>query len=209
MHGFDGMELPNLPVVTGGIYGVAGKDFHSGSVMEVFAHLDSIAKTGKVWTNFTVGVIDDVMGTSLPALPILNIFEGLDLRQGRIVAYGSDGTVSMVKSAADIYSSQPNDSEHCDKLFVESHAEYDSKKAGGVTVSHFRVSKEKLDECFDVYTPDYVAVHHPALLEKRAGILDGIREGGTFVIITPLPPDEIFETLPNEMQHTIVDLYLD
>ncbi|HJN71218.1 MAG TPA: 2-oxoacid:acceptor oxidoreductase family protein [Phycisphaerales bacterium] len=205
VHGFDGMELPNLPVVTGGIYGVAGKDFHSGSVMEVFAHLDSIAKTGKVWTNFTVGVIDDVMGTSLPALPILNIFEGLDLRQGRIVAYGSDGTVSMVKSAADIYSSQPNDSEHCDKLFVESHAEYDSKKAGGVTVSHFRVSKEKLDECFDVYTPDYVAVHHPALLEKRAGILDGIREGGTFVINTPLPPDEIFETLPNEMQHTIVE----
>nr|MBC8523724.1 2-oxoacid:acceptor oxidoreductase family protein [PVC group bacterium] len=205
VQGFEGMKLAQLPVITGGIYGVAGKDFHPGSVMEVFAHLDLIAQTGKVWTNFTVGVIDDVMGTSLPAQPIPNIFESIDLRQGRIVAYGSDGTVSMVKSAADIYSDQPNDSEPGDQLFVESHAEYDSKKAGGVTVSHFRISKEKLDECFDVYTPDYVAVHHPALLEKRAGILVGICEGGTFVINTPQPPEEVFASLPFEMQKTIVD----
>ena len=205
VHGFEGMHLPQLPVVTGGIYGVAGKDFHPGSVMEVFAHLDEIAKTGEVWTNFTVGVIDDVMGTSLSPKPIPNIFEGIDLRQGRIVAYGSDGTVSMVKSAADIYSHQKNDTEHGDCLFVESHAEYDSKKAGGVTVSHFRVSKEKLDECFDVYTPDYVAIHHPALLEKRAGILDGICEGGICIINTPQSSNTIFDALPTEMQQTIVD----
>jgi pyruvate-ferredoxin/flavodoxin oxidoreductase len=205
VQGFDGMHLPQLPVVTGGIYGVAGKDFHAGSVMEVFSHLEEIAQSGNVWTNFTVGVNDDVMGSSLPQQPVPNIFEGIDLRQGRIVAYGSDGTVSMVKSAADIYSHQPNDSEEDDFLFVESHAEYDSKKAGGVTVSHFRVSKEKLDECFDVYSPDYVAVHHPALLEKRSGILDGIRKGGIFVINTPAPAEEVFESLPLEMQHTIVD----
>ncbi|MDP7005028.1 MAG: 2-oxoacid:acceptor oxidoreductase family protein [Phycisphaerales bacterium] len=205
VQGFEGMSLPKLPVVIGGIYGVGGKDFHPGSVMEVFAHLDSIADSGEPWTNFTVGVIDDVMGTSLPAQPIPNIFEGIDLQQGRIVAYGSDGTVSMVKSVSDIYSQQKNDSEHGEYLFVESHAEYDSKKAGGVTVSHFRISKEKLDECFDVYCPDYVAVHHPALLEKRAGILDGIKEDGIFVINTPLHADCVFETLPSEMQQIIVD----
>jgi pyruvate-ferredoxin/flavodoxin oxidoreductase len=205
VHGFEGMHLPQLPVVTGGIYGVAGKDFHPGSVMEVFAHLDEIAESGKPWTNFTVGVIDDVMGSSLSPQPIPNIFDGIDLQQGRIVAYGSDGTVSMVKSTADIYSQQDNDTENGEHLFVESHAEYDSKKAGGVTVSHFRISKEKLDECFDVYTPDYVAVHHPALLEKRAGILNGIKGGGICVINTPLPKDKVFSTLPNEMQQTIVE----
>jgi pyruvate-ferredoxin/flavodoxin oxidoreductase len=205
VQGFDGMKLSKLPVVTGGIYGVAGKDFHPGSVMEVFEHLSSIKESGKLWTNFTVGVIDDVMGTSLPPQPIPCIFEGIDLRQGRIVAYGSDGTVSMVKSAAEIYSYQENDTEHGECLFVEYHAEYDSKKAGGVTVSHFRVSKEELDECFDVYTPNYVAVHHPALLEKRAGILDGISEGGIFVINTPQPPEEVFASLPPETQQIIID----
>ena len=75
----------------------------------------------------------------------------------------------------------------------------------GATFSHFRVSKEKLDECFDVYTPDYVAIHHPALLEKRAGILDGICEGGICIINTPQSSNTIFDALPTEMQQTIVD----
>ena len=66
-QGFEGMpKRDHLPVVTGGIYGVAGKDFHPGSVVEVFEHLARIADTGKAWTGFTVGVFDDLMGTSLP-----------------------------------------------------------------------------------------------------------------------------------------------
>ncbi len=205
-QGFRGVtKLERAPIVTGGIYGVAGKDFHPGSVLEVFNHLQKIADTGDFWTGFTVGVIDDLMGTSLPPVPAPDIFEDANVRQGRIVAYGSDGTVSMVKGATQIYSSQPNPDNEGGNLHIASTAEYDSKKAGGVTVSHFRVSTQPLDESFDVRTPDYVAVHHPALLNKRDGILNGIRKGGRFIINTPTPPEKIFEALPQDLQRIIID----
>ena len=210
VQGFEGMpKRDRLPVVTGGIYGVAGKDFHPGSVAEVFEHLARIADTGKVWTGFTVGVFDDLMGTSLPAGKVPDIFEDANVRQGRIVAYGSDGTVSMVKGAASIYASQPNPDIEGDNLYVASTAEYDSKKAGGVTVSHLRVCTEPLDESFDVQTPDYVAVHHPALLTKRDGILNGVRHGGTFIINTPTSPERAFATLPQELQRIVVEKKLE
>jgi len=204
-QGFRGIpRIDKVPIVTGGIYGVAGKDFHPGSVVEVFEHLDRIRESGEVWTGFTVGVVDDVMGTSLPAVNAPDIFENTNVNQGRIVAYGSDGTVSMVKGAALIYAAQPNPEIADISLYVASTAEYDSKKAGGVTVSHLRVSTQPLDECFDVRTPDYVAVHHPALLTKRDGILEGIREGGIFIINTPTPAEEVFATLPEELRREIV-----
>jgi pyruvate-ferredoxin/flavodoxin oxidoreductase len=204
-QGFVSMpSLPSLPLVSGGIYGLAGKDFHPGSVIEVFNHLDKIKETGEFWTGFTVGVVDDVMHTSLPLVEPPNIFAAKEVRQGRIVAFGSDGTVSMVKAAAKMYSQLPNPAREGEKLFIESHAEYDSKKAGGVTVSHFRVSVEPLEECFDVRTPDYVAVHHPALLYGRDRILDGVVEGGTLVINTGEKPERVFAQLPTEMQATIV-----
>ncbi len=204
-QGFDGIpKMEKMPVVTGGIYGVAGKDFHPGSVLEVFEHLQRMADGGRIWTGFTVGVIDDVMGTSLPPVKAPDIFEKTNMKQGRIIAYGSDGTVTMVKGAALIYASQANPEKTDGKLFVASTAEYDSKKAGGVTVSNLRVSTLPLDEAFDVRTPDYVAVHHPSLLDKRDGILTGIRRGGTFVINTPIPAQDIFETLPDELKQQIV-----
>ncbi len=208
-QGFRGIpKMEKMPIVTGGIYGVAGKDFHPGSVVEVFEHLQRIKDSGEAWTGFTVGVIDDVMGTSLPAVTAPDIFEADNVHQGRIVAYGSDGTVTMVKGAALIYASQPNPEASGSSLYVASTAEYDSKKAGGVTVSHLRVSSQPLDESFDVRTPDYVAVHHPALLAKRDGILEGIRHGGTFVINTPVPADIVFDTLPDELKREIVSKQL-
>lgn len=204
-QGMDGIpKMEKMPIVTGGIYGVAGKDFHPGSVLEVFEHLQRMADGGKIWTGFTVGVIDDVMGTSLPPVNAPDIFEKANIKQGRIIAYGSDGTVTMVKGAALIYAAQPNPENADGKLHVASTAEYDSKKAGGVTISNLRVSTQYLDESFNVRTPDYVAVHHPSLLDKRDEILTGIRHGGTFVINTPTPADEIFATLPNKLQQQIV-----
>ncbi len=205
-QGFDNVpKLKRLPIVSGGIYGVAGKDFHPGSVVEVFNHLEKIKQTGNAWTGFTVGVIDDVMGTSLPPAEAPDIFEGHTIRQGRIVAYGSDGTVSMIKSAAEIWASQPNPEQEGTGLHVASTADYDSRKAGGVTVSHFRVSTEKLDECFSVRTPDYVAVHHPALLQKQHGILKGIKENGILVLNTASAPEDAFATLTPSQQHDIVE----
>lgn len=196
-------RLERLPIVSGGVYGLAGKDFHPGSVLEVFNHLDAIRRDKAPWTNFTVGVVDDVMHSSLPLVDSPNIFSRKTMRQARIVAYGSDGSVSMVKSTAGIYAQQPNPDHPSETLYIGSHAEYDSKKAGGVTVSHFRASTEPFEECFDVHTPDYVAVHHPALLTKRKRILDGIAEGGTLAINTPDAPETVFANLPAEMQAII------
>jgi pyruvate-ferredoxin/flavodoxin oxidoreductase len=203
-QGFEGVpKRDRLPIVSGGIYGLAGKDFHPGSVLEVLAHLQAI-KGGRPWTNFTVGVVDDVMHSSLPPQPPLNIFDSGTVRQARIVAYGSDGTVSMVKAVANVYAEQPNAKYSGQGLFIGSHAEYDSKKAGGVTVSHLRVSTEPFEECFDVYTPDYVAVHHPSLLLKRKRILRGVVRGGTLVINTSESAETLFSSLPTEMQEDIL-----
>ena len=205
-QGLSGMpKLPRVPMVTGGIYGLAGKDFHPGSVIEVFTHLESIRDTDRYWTGFTVGVVDDVMQSSLPMIEPPDIFDHDKVHQARIVAFGSDGTVSMVKAAAQIYAGQPSLETPGDTLHIASHAEYDSKKAGGVTVSHFRASTEPFEECFDVKTPDYVAVHHPALIENRAGILHGIVKGGVFVLNTSADPETIFANLPVEMQRGIIE----
>ncbi len=125
------------------------------------------------------------------------------------MAYGSDGTVSMVKTAAKMYSDLKVGDEGVSGLYIGSHAEYDSKKAGGVTVSHFRVSTTAFEECFDVLTPDYVAVHHPALLAKRAGILDGVRRGGTFVINTSADPATVYDALPPDLQAAILQQELE
>lgn len=197
-------KLERLPIVTGGIYGLAGKDFHPGSVLEVFNHLQSIKETGKAWTNFVVGVTDDVMFKSLPFVDAPDIFEGMAVKEARIVAYGSDGTVSMIKSAAEIYAAQPNELTGKMGLYIASHAEYDSKKAGGVTVSSFRCAQEEINECFDVLNPDYVAIHHPALIRKRDGILDGITKGGVLVINTSQAPDKVYASLPEDMQAAII-----
>jgi pyruvate-ferredoxin/flavodoxin oxidoreductase len=206
LQGFDDLPtLKKMPIVTGGIYGVAGKDFHPGSVLEVFQHLNNIAETGKAWTGFTVGVIDDLMGTSLPPVEAPDIFESANISQGRIVAYGSDGTVSMVKGASEIWASQPNPEDETTGLHVASTAEYDSKKAGGVTVSHFRVSTQPLDECFGVRTPNYVAVHHPALLQKQHGILSGIKQGGTLIVNTSVPAKDAFDSLTRSQQEIVVE----
>ncbi|HJN77821.1 MAG TPA: 2-oxoacid:acceptor oxidoreductase family protein [Myxococcota bacterium] len=201
-QGFPGLpRLARLPIVTGGMYGVGGKDFHPGHVVSVLNHLAELERSGQPWTGFSVGVVDDINHTSLPTAPTPDIFGDSAVHQARIVAYGSDGTVSMVKAAAKIYSAQSgSDGED---IFIASHAEYDSKKAGGVTVSHLRVSSEPFEECFDIQNPDYVAVHHPALLGKRRGILGGIRQGGTFVVNTSLPPEMVFAALPAELQLAI------
>jgi pyruvate-ferredoxin/flavodoxin oxidoreductase len=207
VKGFQGFgdvpRLPRLPVITGGMYGVGGKDFNPGDVVTIFNHLAELGRTNKPWTGFTVGVVDDINHTSLAPAPTPDIFAGTPVQQARIVAYGSDGTVSMVKAAAKVFSKTENKEKGVGTYFIGSHAEYDSKKAGGVTVSHLRVSPEPFEECFDIQNPDYVAVHHPALLDKRDGILDGIRDGGTFVVNTNVAPESVFATLPEAMQRTI------
>ncbi len=203
--GFDNLpRLPQAPVVSGGIYGVGGKDFHPGSVVEIFNHLQSMQDGGRVWSGFSVGIVDDVMGTSLPPAAVPDIFAGSQVQSARIVAYGSDGTVSMMKNAAELYADCPNPQTGEQGLYVASHAEYDSKKAGGVTVSHLRVSPTFFEECFDVHIPDYVAVHHPALLSKRSGILDGVKKDGTLVLNTAVEPAQVFASLPEDMQAAVV-----
>ncbi len=206
VQGIDGVRrLEQMPIVTGGIYGLAGKNFHPGSVLEVFDHLDNIRTTGKAWTGFTVGVHDDVLNTSLPPRQAPNIFDPEKVKQGRIVAFGSDGTVSMIKAAAEIWAAKGATGGADPGLFAVSHADYDSKKAGGVTISHFRISSERLEECFDVVTPDYVAVHHSALLDGREGILDGVVEGGILVLNSAKDPARLFGSLPAEMQAVILE----
>jgi pyruvate-ferredoxin/flavodoxin oxidoreductase len=177
--------------IIGGRYGLSSKEFTPSMVKAVFDHLD-----GKCFHNFTVGIEDDVTFRSL------NFSEELDpepegVTRCKFWGYGSDGTVSANKNAIKIIGDSTD-------MYVQGHFAFDSKKSGGVTISHLRFGKEKIDSEYEVTTADFIALHRPAYI-GRYDILEGIKKGGTFLINCPWAPEEVFSRLTRKMQETIID----
>jgi len=177
--------------IIGGRYGLSSKEFTPSMVKAVFDNLE-----GKCFHNFTVGIIDDVTNKSLP------ISEDLDpepegVTRCKFWGYGSDGTVSANKNAIKIIGDSTD-------MYVQGHFAYDSKKSGGVTVSHLRFGKEKIDSEYEVTTVDFIALHRPAYI-GRYDILEGIKEKGIFLINCPWAPEDVFSRFTRDMQETIID----
>lgn len=176
--------------IIGGRYGLSSKEFTPPQVKAVFDHLDDKASHG-----FTVGIEDDV--TKLSLKPVEIDTEPKDIIRCKFWGYGSDGTVSACKSSIKIIG------EHTDQ-FVQGYFSYDSKKSGGVTVSHLRFGKEKILSQYLLTTSDYIALHKPSYI-GRYDILEGIKEGGSFVFNCPWKGQEAFEHLTEDMQKTVID----
>lgn len=179
---------PGLHII-GGRYGLSSKEFTPSMVKAVYDHLENNG-----WHNFTVGINDDVTNKSIA------VKEDIDTEQKGIVrckfwGYGSDGTVSANKNAIKIIGDSTD-------LFVQGYFQYDSNKSGGWTISHLRFGKEKIQSEYLLNKVDFVALHRPQYIGQY-DILEGITEGGTFLINSSQKPENIFRLFTKEMQETI------
>jgi pyruvate-ferredoxin/flavodoxin oxidoreductase len=155
--------------VVGGRYGLGQKEFTPAMCKAVFDEL----KKAKPRRRFTVGIVDDESHLSLKVGPPLPSTPK-DVVQCKFWGLGADGTVGANKNAIKIIG------DHTD-LYAQGYFAYDSKKSGGLTISHLRFGKSPILSTYGIQTPDYVACHKDTYVHKY-DLLDGIREGGTFVL---------------------------
>ncbi len=188
-------SLEHLPLVIGGRYGLSSKEFTPGMVAGVLAELDTPAPRAR----FTIGITDDVGGTSLPWDAGLDIEEPETLR-AVFYGIGSDGTVGANKNTIKILGSDPD--VHAQAYFV-----YDSKKSGGVTVSHLRFGPHEIRAPYLVSRAGFVGCHDIGLLEK-VDVLAPAGPGGTLLLNSSRPPEEVWDSLPRTVQQRIKDLGL-
>jgi len=185
-------DCPDRPIVVGGRYGLASKDFTPAMVKAVFDNLaEDEPKNG-----FTVGIEDDVTHTSLP-MPAEFDASPEGTIQCMFWGLGSDGTVGANKNAIKIVGDNTD-------LYAQGYFAYDAKKSGGTTVSHLRFGPKPIQSSYLVKTADYVACHNPAYVDKY-DLLAGIKDGGTFVLNCPWDLDGLNEHLPASLKRTIAE----
>lgn len=179
------------PLVVGGRYGLGSKEFNPPMIKGIFDNL----KASKPKDHFTVGIVDDVTNTSLDMDMSFDL-EG-DSFRGMFYGLGSDGTVGANKNSIKIIGD--NTDNYAQGYFV-----YDSKKAGAVTVSHLRFSKDVIRRPYLVRSAQFVACHNFTFLEKYA-MVENLIEGGTFLLNSPYGPDEVWDKMPKEVQQELIN----
>ena len=188
-------SMAAMPRVVGGRYGLSSKEFTPAMVKGV---LDELVKD-QPKNKFTVGIVDDVGHTSLPWDPTFKPDATAGVTECVFYGLGSDGTVSANKNSIKIISEEtPN--------FGQGYFEYDSKKAGAVTISHLRFGPEPIDSTYLIGENEasFVACHQPTFL-TRYDMLEKAKAGGTFLLNSPTPPDRVWDDLPKSMQQQILD----
>ncbi len=182
----------NSPEIYGGRYGLGSKDTNPSQIAAVFNNL----KQEKTKKFFTIGITDDVTKTSL--MPVNGIIaEPEDMIACQIWGLGSDGTVGANKQAVKIIGDHS-------ELKVQAYFDYDSKKSGGLTVSHLRFSKEPIRSTYLVSHADYVACHNQSYVNKY-DLLQSIKQGGIFVLNTQWEGEELEKNLPDIMKKQIAE----
>ncbi|MGM0421079.1 MAG: pyruvate:ferredoxin (flavodoxin) oxidoreductase [Bacillota bacterium] len=184
------------PVVVGGRYGLSSKETNPSHIKAVYENLkQSESKNG-----FTIGIVDDVTYTSLP------VEEKIDTTPESTTAckfwgFGSDGTVGANKNAIKIIGN------NTDK-YAQGYFSYDSKKSGGVTVSHLRFSDEPIKSTYLIDKADFVACHNEAYIGKF-DMLSDLKPGGTFVLNCTWTEEELEENLPAEVKSYLAENDID
>ena len=180
------------PVIVGGRYGLGSKDFTPGMVKAVFDNLDQ----EKPKYEFTLGIIEDVTDTSLEVDESFAVSDE-GYFSGMFYGLGSDGTVGANHNSIKIIGEQTDN-------YAQAYFVYDSKKAGAVTVSHLRFGNKPIQRPYLISKADFIACHNPAFLEQF-DMLTPAREGGTFLLTSSHGKDEVWDTLPQEVQKQIID----
>ncbi|QTA91730.1 pyruvate:ferredoxin (flavodoxin) oxidoreductase [Desulfonema magnum] len=180
-----------IPAILNGRYGLGSKEFNPFMVKAIFDNMKAEAPKN----HFTVGITDDVTQTSLEVKT-----DSFDVAPEGTVrckfwGLGADGTVGANKSAIKIIGNNTD-------MYAQAYFAYDSKKSGGVTMSHLRFGKSPIQSAYLIKGADYVACHNPSYVHMY-DVLEGIRDGGTFVLNSPWTTEEMEEKLPAEMRRTI------
>ena len=178
--------------IFGGRYGLGSKDLTPIMIKAVFDNL----KLTKPKNNFTVGIEDDVTFTSLSLKEEINV-SPTGLVQCKFWGLGGDGTVGANKNAIKIIGDNT-------KLFAQGYFAYDSKKSGGVTMSHLRFGKVPIQSTYLIKHADYIACHNSAFVHQY-DLLEGIIENGTFVLNSPWTTEEMDENLPDSLKKKIAE----
>jgi pyruvate-ferredoxin/flavodoxin oxidoreductase len=180
-----------MPLVIGGRYGLSSKEFTPGMVAGIFAELS----TDRPRPRFTIGITDDVSGTSLPYERALDIESPRTLR-ALFFGMGSDGTVGANKNTIKILGEDAGRE-------VQGYFVYDSKKSGSQTVSHLRFGPDPIRAPYLINQASFVGCHHPRLIE-RPELLERAAPGATLLLNTPSPAGEVWDSLPREAQEQIL-----
>ena len=191
----DEAPFESVPRITGGRYGLSGKEFTPAMVKGVFDAMTT--NTHK--RHFTVGIRDDVTHTSLEYDPAFET-EQPGVFRALFYGLGSDGTVGANKNSIKIIGEET--SFNAQGYFV-----YDSKKAGSTTLSYLRFGEAPIRSSYLFARANFVACHHPAFLEQQ-DVLAHALEGGVFLLNTKVDPELLWESLPRVAQEHILRKHL-
>jgi len=177
----------NAPLIVGGRYGLSSKDTTPAHILSVFENM----KLPEPKNQFTISIVDDVKFTSLPLLPDISVVPKGTF-EAKFYGIGADGTVGANKNSIKIIADAMD--KYCQAYFA-----YDSKKSGGITTSHLRFGDQPIRSPYLVNTPDFVACHVPAYLEKY-DMLKGLKPGGSFLLNSIWDEEETKRRLPDHMK---------
>ena len=183
-------EYSSLPMIIGGRYGLSSKEFDPRCVLAIYNEL----ALDNPKPRFTVGIYDDITGLSLP-LPDESIPQKAEL-EALFYGLGSDGTVSATKNNIKIIGD--NSPFYAQGFFV-----YDSKKAGGLTASHLRVSLQPIQSSYLITNAHFIGCHQDQFIDKYQ-IVEHLRQNGIFLLNTPYSKEEIWQRLPYEVQAELI-----
>ncbi|MGD8676645.1 MAG: pyruvate:ferredoxin (flavodoxin) oxidoreductase, partial [Desulfobacterales bacterium] len=184
------MQRSQTPKILGGRYGLGSKEFNPSMVKAIF---DNMA-AGEPKNHFTVGIVDDVTHTSLEVQPGFDVAPSGTV-QCKFWGLGADGTVGANKSAIKIIGDNTD-------MYAQAYFAYDSKKSGGITISHLRFGKTPIQSTYLIDSADYIACHKDNYVDIY-DVLEGVKEGGTFVLNSGWSLADMEEKLPAHVRRTI------
>ncbi len=181
----------DAPMIVGGVYGLGSKDTTPGQIVAVYNNL----KKEKPKNQFTIGILDDLNGSSLETVEVTTEPEGTV--RCKFWGLGSDGTVGANKQAIKIIGDNT-------PMYAQGYFSYDSKKSGGITVSHLRFGTNKIQSTYLITEADFVACHNQSYVHQY-DLLKGLKKGGTFVLNCVWDDKELNENLPASMKRYIAE----
>jgi len=183
-------ECKEKPIIVGGRYGLGSKDTTPSQIKRVFDEL----KSDQPKNDFTIGINDDVTNLSLNVENNI-VTETEGTIRCKFWGLGSDGTVGANKNAIKIIGDKTD-------LYAQGYFAYDSKKSGGITVSHLRFGKNPIRSTYLIDESDYVACHNQSYVFQY-DLLKGLKKGGTFVLNCKWDAEELEALLPGDMKRYI------
>ena len=180
--------------IASGRYGLGSKDTPPSSIFAVYKELENDAPKSR----FTIGIVDDVTNLSLPEVKPAPITSAAGTKECKFWGLGGDGTVGANKNSTKIIG------DHTDK-YIQAYFQYDSKKTGGITISHLRFGDNPIKSPYYINQADFVACHNPAYVTQGMKMVQDVKPGGVFMINCQWTDEELGHHLNAEAKKYIYD----